>query len=199
MALITRRRLIRGGLAAAGIVAAPAILRAAENEVAKGMYWIRVPASKDKVYAKHLVPDVFHLEFYAPPNQTWSVTYHPDNAASTTVTAAPFGNGDTKSPRPNTYGALGCVTISLDRAGGRNDLYAGILNKWPPQNIYNPLELNGPGRFAFAANFPFPPNAEGSGAIWVACWVKGLRGQYPHAPDGWPFAAVPSPAPNDDF
>jgi len=197
--LITRRGLIGSGFAAAGALAAPAILRAADSDIAKGMYWIRVPASKDKVYAKHTVADVIHLEFYAPPNQTWGVTYHPDNAAAYTVTASPFGNGDTKSPRPNTYGAVGCVTISLDRAGGKNDLNVGVLNRWPPKNIYVPMEYYGPGRFAFAANFDFPPNAEGNGAMWIACFVKGLRGQYPHDPDGYPFATVPSPGPKDDF
>jgi hypothetical protein len=96
MASITRRRLIGSGLAAAGVVAAPAIIRADDAMVSKGIYWRRVPCQKDHVYAKHLVPDRWFVELYAPPEQSWSVAYPDGN----TLTAAPFGNGDTKSPRP---------------------------------------------------------------------------------------------------
>ena len=75
MAFITRRRLIGSGFAAAGLVAAPAVLRADDPMVTKGIYWKRVPCRKDHVYSKHLVPDRWFLEIYAPPEQSWSVTY----------------------------------------------------------------------------------------------------------------------------
>ena len=196
MALITRRRLIGSGLAAAGVIAAPAILRAADDSMAaKGIYWKRVPCQKDHVYSKHLVPDRWFLEFYAPPEQSWSVTY----ADGSTSTAAPFGNGDTKSARPEGNGAVGCMIVSKDLSGGTNDKTLDILNRWPPKNFYGPLHLLGPGRFGFSANFMFPPGAQGKGAIWIAIWIKGPEGQFPLTPAGWPYAAVPSPEPNDDF
>ena len=196
MTLITRRRLIGSGIAAAGMIASPAVLRAADDSmVAKGIYWKRVPCQKDHVYSKHLVPDRWFVEIYAPPEQTWSVAY-PDGA---TLTAAPWGNGDTKSPRPETNGAVGCMVVSKDLSGGTNDKTLDILNRWPPKNFYGPLHLLGPGRFGFSANFNFPPGATGSGAIWVAIWVKGPEGQFPLTPAGWPYANLPSPAPQDDF
>jgi hypothetical protein len=194
MALITRRRLMGSGLAAAGLVAAPAILRADDSVVSKGIYWKRVPCQKDHVYSKHLVPDRWYLEFYAPPEQSWSVT-----SDSQTLSTPPFGNGDTKSVRPETNGAVGCLVVSKDLSGGTNDKTLNILNKWPPKNIYAPMQLVGPGRFGFSANFAFPPGAVGSGAIWVAVWVRGPEGQFPLTPAGWPYASVPSPEPKDEF
>ena len=195
MASITRRRLIGGGLAAAGVVAAPAIARGDDAMVSKGIYWKRVPCQKAHVYAQHLVPDRWFVELYAPPEQSWSVAY-PDGS---TLTAAPYGNGDTKSPRPEGNGALGCMVVSKDLSGGTNDKTLDILNRWPPKNFYGPLHLLGPGRFAFSANFNFPPGATGSGAIWIAIWVKGPEGQFPLTPASWPYAALPSPEPKDDF
>ena len=196
MPVITRRRLIGSGLSVAGLVAAPAIIRAADDTmVAKGIYWKRVPCQRDHVYSKHQVPDRWFLELYAPPEQSWSVTY-PD---ASTLTAAPWGNGDTKSPRPEGNGAVGCVVVSKDLSGGTNDKTLDIFNRWPPKNFYGPLHLLGPGRYGFSANFNFPPGATGSGAIWVAIWVKGPEGQFPLTPAGWPFATVPSPEPKDDF
>ena len=182
------------GLAAAGLVAAPAILRADDATVSKGMYWKRVPCQKDHVYSKHLVPDRWFLELYAPPDQSWSVT-----SGTETLTAPPFGNGDTKSARPETNGAVGCMVVSKDLSGGTNDKTLDILSRWPPKNFYGPLHLLGPGRFGFSANFSFPPGAVGSGAIWIAIWVKGPEGQFPLTPAGWPYAAVPSPEPKDEF
>ncbi len=196
MALLTRRRLIGGGVAAAGALAAPAILRAADDAmVAKGIYWKRVPCQKEHVYSKHLVPERWFLELYAPPEQSWSVAY----SDGTTLTAAPWGNGDTKSPRPETNGAVGCMVVSKDLSGGTSDKTLDILNRWPPKNFYGPLHLLGPGRFGFSANFNFPPGATGSGAIWIAIWVKGPEGQFPLTPAGWPYATLPSPEPRDDF
>ena len=195
MTLIARRRLVRGGLVAAGLVAAPAILRAADAMVEKGIYWKRVPCQKDHVYSKHLVPDRWFLELYAPPGQSWSVAY----AEGSTLTAAPWGDGDTKSARPEANGAVGCVVVSKDLSGGTNDKTLDIVNRWPPKNFYGPLHLLGPGRFGFSPNFNFPPGAQGSGAIWVAIWVKGPEGQFPLTPAGWPYANLPSPEPNDGF
>jgi len=196
MVSISRRRLVRSSLAAAGILAAPPILRAADSAmVDKGMYWKRVPCQKDHVYSTHLVPDRWFLELYAPPEQSWSVTY----ADGSKLTAAPYGNGDTKSARPEGNGAVGCVVVSKDLSSGTNDKTLDILNRWPPKNFYGPLHLLGPGRFGFSANFMFPAGAQGSGAIWIAIWVKGPEGQFPLTPTGWPYAAVPSPEPKDDF
>jgi hypothetical protein len=196
MALITRRRLLGRGLVAAAGVTAPGMLRAADDAmVSKGIYWKRVPCQKEHVYSKHLVPDRWFVEIHAPPEQTWSVAY----ADGTSLTAAPWGNGDTKSARPETNGALGCVVVSKDLSGGTNDKTLDIVNRWPPKNFYGPLHLLGPGRFGFSPNFNFPPGAQGSGAIWVAIWVKGPEGQFPLTPAGWPYASVPSPAPPDDF
>lgn len=196
MTLITRRRLIGSGVAAAGAIAAPAILRAADDTmVSKGIYWKRVPCQREHVYSRHLVPDRWFLEFYAPPEQSWSVA-SPDGA---TLTAAPWGNGDTKSARPETNGAVGCMVVSKDLSGGSNDKTLDILNRWPPKNFYGPLHLLGPGRFGFSANFNFAPGATGSGAIWIAIWVKGPEGQFPLTPAGWPYAQLPSPEPKDDF
>ncbi len=199
MTLITRRRLIGSGVAAAGLIAAPAIAGAEDPIVAKGIYWKRVPCQKDRVYSKHLVPDRFFLEVYAPPEQSWTVTYPAESGNAGTLTAAPWGNGDTKSARPETNGAVGCVVVSKDLSGGTNDKTLGILNRWPPKNVYGPLQLVGPGRFGFSANFAFPPGAVGNGAIWIAIWVKGLEGQFPLTPSGWPYAGVPSPEPRDEF
>ena len=195
MALISRRRLIGSGLAAAGMVAAPTIPRADDAMVSKGIYWKRVPCQKDHVYSAQLVPDRWFVEIYAPPEQSWSIV-NPDGS---TLTAAPFGNGDTKSARPEVNGAVGCVVVSKDLSGGTNDKTLDIVNRWPPKNFYGPLHLLGPGRFGFSANFNFPPGAKGSGAIWLAIWVKGPEGQFPLTPAGWPYAAVPSPEPKDDF
>ncbi|HKF72142.1 MAG TPA: hypothetical protein VKB68_10345 [Stellaceae bacterium] len=195
MALITRRRVIGSGLVTAGLVAAPAIPRAADDTmVSKGIYWKRVPCQKEHVYSKHLVPDRWFLELYAPPEQSWSVAY----ADGTTLTGAPYGNGDTKSARPEMNGAVGCMVVSKDLGGGTNDKTLDILNRWPPKNFYGPLHLLGPGRFGFSANFIFPAGAQGSGAIWIAIWVKGPEGQFPLTPAGWPYAAVPAD-PKDDF
>jgi hypothetical protein len=199
MTLITRRRLIGSGVAAAGLIAAPAIAGAEDPIVAKGIYWKRVPCQKDHVYSKHLVPDRFFLEVYAPPEQSWSVTYPAESGNAGALTAAPWGNCDTKSARPETNGAVGCVVVSKDLSGGTNDKTLGILNRWPPKNVYGPLQLVGPGRFGFSANFAFPPGAVGNGAIWIAIWVKGLEGQFPLTPSGWPYAGVPSPEPRDEF
>jgi hypothetical protein len=199
MTLITRRRLIGSGVAAAGLIAARAIAGAEDPIVAKGIYWKRVPCQKDHVYSKHLVPDRFFLEVYAPPEQSWTVTYPAESGNAGTLTAAPWGNGDTKSARPETNGAVGCVVVSKDLSGGTNDKTLGILNRWPPKNVYGPLQLVGPGRFGFSANFAFPPGAVGNGAIWIAIWVKGLEGQFPLTPSGWPYAGVPSPEPRDEF
>ncbi|MGH7123735.1 MAG: hypothetical protein ACREFI_05135 [Stellaceae bacterium] len=196
MTLITRRRVVGSGLAAAGLVAAPAILRAADDAVVtKGIYWKRVPCQKDHVYANHLVPDRWFVELYAPPEQSWSVAY----ADGTRLTAAPYGNGDTKSPRPETNGAVGCMVVSKDLSGGTSDKTLDVLNRWPPKNFYGALHLLGPGRFGFSANFNFPPGAVGSGAIWIAIWVKGPEGQFPLTPAGGPYAALPSPEPKDDL
>lgn len=118
MTLITRRRLIGSGFAAAGRVAAPAVLRADDPMVAKGVYWKRVPCQKDHVYSKHLVPDRWFLELYALPDQSWCVTYPPESGNAGTLAAAPFGNGDTKSVRPETNGAAGCVVVSKDLSDG---------------------------------------------------------------------------------
>ena len=200
MALVTRRRLIGSGLAAAGLVAAPAIVLAADDTmVSKGIYWKRVPCQKDHVYSKHLVPDRWFLELYAPPEQSWSVTYPVGSENAGTLTTAPWGNGDTKSPRPETNGAVGCMIVSKDLNGGTNDKTLDIMNRWPPKNFYGPLHLLGPGRFGFSANFTFTPGATGSGAIWVAIWVKGPEGQFPLTPAGWPYATVPSPEPKEEF
>jgi hypothetical protein len=199
MTLITRRRLIGSCVAAAGLIAAPAIAGAEDPIVAKGIYWKRVPCQKDHVYSKHLVPDRFFLEVYAPPEQSWSVTYPAESGNAGTLTAAPWGNGDTKFARPEANGAVGCVVVSKDLSGGTNDKTLGILNRWPPKNVYGPLQLVGPGRFGFSANFAFPPGAVGNGAIWIAIWVKGLEGQFPLTPPGWPYAGVPSPEPRDEF
>ena len=200
MALITRRGLIGTGLAAAGVLAAPAIVRAADDPmVTKGIYWKRVPCQKEHVYSKHLVPDRWYLEFYAPPEQSWSVTYPAGSDTAGTLTAAPWGNGDTKSARPETNGALGCMVVSKDLSGGTNDKTLDILNRWPPKNFYGPLHLLGPGRFGFSANFNFPPGAVGNGAIWIAIWIKGPEGQFPLTPAGWPFATGPSPESKDEF
>src|SRR5689334_3476320 len=87
MTLIARRHLIGSSLIAAGLFA-PAIIRAAEETmVSKGVYWKHVPCQRDHVYSKHLVPDRWFLELYAPPEQSWSVAY-PDGSTST---AAPWG------------------------------------------------------------------------------------------------------------
>ena len=197
MGLITRRHLIGTGLAGAGALAAPAILSAADDAmVSKGViYWKRVPCQREHVFSKHLVPDRWFLELYAPPEQSWSIA----NPDGTTLTAAPWGNGDIKSPRPETNGAVGCVVVSKDLSGGTNDKTLDIMNRWPPKNFYGPLHLLGPGRFGFSANFNFPPGATGSGAIWVAIWIKGPEGQFPLTPAGWPYAKLPSPGPADDF
>lgn len=197
MGLITRRHLIGTGLAGAGALAAPAILSAADDAmVSKGViYWKRVLCQREHVFSKHLVPDRWFLELYAPPEQSWSIA----NPDGTTLTAAPWGNGDTKSPRPETNGAVGCVVVSKDLSGGTNDKTLDVMNRWPPKNFYGPLHLLGPGRFGFSANFNFPPGATGSGAIWVAIWIKGPEGQFPLTPAGWPYAKLPSPGPADDF
>jgi hypothetical protein len=200
MALITRRRLLQGsGLAVTGLIAAPAIVRADSTMVSKGIYWKRVPCQKDHVYSNHLVPDAWFLEIYAPPEQSWSVATRPDNGEVQTLTTPPYGNGDTKSVRPEANGAVGCLVVSKDLAGGTNDKTLDVLNRWAPKNFYGPLHLLGPGRFGFSANFAFPAGAVGSGAIWVAIWIKGPEGQFPLTPAGWPYATVPSPEPKDEF
>ena len=91
------------------------------------------------------------------------------------------------------------MVVSKDLSSGTNDKTLGVLNRWPPQNVYGPLQLLGPGRFGFSANFTFSPGAVGNGAIWLAIWVKGPERQFPLTPSGWPYASVPSPEPKDEF
>ena len=91
MALITRRRLLQGsGLAATGLIAAPAIVRADSTMVSKGIYWKRVPCQKDHVYSKHLVPDVWFLEIYAPPEQSFSRRSGHPSSFTTPASRAPI-------------------------------------------------------------------------------------------------------------